>query len=174
MVIEINGEGFVIRSWRTGDANDLSVNANNKKISKNMHEEFPHPYTLEDAKKYLAERIKEPKLRTSFAIVINNEVVGGIGIRLEEGINKKTADIGYWLAEKYWGKGIITKAIKLITNYGFDNLNLKRIEARVFPWNKGSQKALEKAGYVYEATLKKSAVKEGKTQDQLVYAKIND
>lgn len=168
----LNGQGFILRSWRNSDAKDLSKNANSKNIWKNMHDEFPFPYTLEEAKKYLKERVKGLKLKTSLAIVVRGEVVGGIGFRPEKDEYRKTADVGYWISEKMWGKGIMTKALKLITKYAFKEFNLCRLEAYVFPWNKSSQRVLEKAGYKREAILKKREIKNKKIYDQILYSKV--
>ena len=159
---------FCIRTYKKKDAKSLAKQANNIKIWRNLQDRFPHPYTYTDAEWWIGEVMKESP-RTNFVIAIDEKVVGGIGFILKKDVYRKTLEIGYWLGEEYWGKGIMTKAVKLMINYGFENFEVIRIEARVFSWNKGSMRVLEKAGFKKEAILKNSFIKQGKVGDEHVY-----
>lgn len=168
----INTKRFVLRSFRKGDEKSLTENINDKDIYK-FTLRIPHPYTLKDGKRWIKDSIKlqknKKKDKVNFAIDINGGVVGGIGI---QNIENYKAEIGYWLGKKYWKKGIMTEALKIVTNYGFYKLKLKRIYAYVFPKNKASIYVLENNGYKCEGLLKKHALKDGKFMNGLVYAKV--
>jgi RimJ/RimL family protein N-acetyltransferase len=160
---------FELRPWQRSDAESLSKYANNPKIAKNLTDIFPHPYTLEDAYKFINMAISsEPT--TIFAIDVKGEAVGGIGLHQQHDIQRKNAELGYWLAEPYWGKGIITEAIKSMVSYGFKTLDINRIFARPFGSNFASQKVLEKAGFILEARLEKTLIKNNVYEDELIYA----
>jgi RimJ/RimL family protein N-acetyltransferase len=109
-----------------------------------------------------------------FAIEVNGEVVGSIGIYPQTDIHEKNAEIGYWLAEGYWGQGIMTKAIQEIVEYEFQTFDIVRIFARSFSTNLKSQRVLEKTGFELKARLKKVLFKNGVFMDELIYAKRND
>lgn len=159
---------FTLRPWTENDLESLVKYANNFNIAKNMTNKFPHPYTLESGKAFL-------KMATTgspthiFAIDINGEAVGGIGLHPQTDIHCKNAELGYWLAEPYWGKGIISKAIPQILNYGFKTFDINRIFARPFGTNIGSQKVLEKSGFKLEARFEKALFKQGEYLDELIY-----
>ena len=171
-MIIIKSKKFILRPFKRGDESSLKENINSKKIYQNTLN-IPYPYTLKDAKDWIAKNLKEMKKRKpnmiNFAIDINGEVVGGIGLNKIEG---HKAEIGYWLAEKYWGQGIMTQAVKLVTEFGFKKLKLKRIYAYVFSWNKASMKVLEKAGYKLEGILRKDVKKNNKFIDTYLFAKV--
>lgn len=160
---------FILRDWNDNDLESLVKYGNNINVAKFMSDVFPHPYTPEAGKAFI-------KMANSYsprhirAIEIEGEAAGGIGIHPQQDIYKKNAELGYWLAERYWGKGIIVKAINEIVQYGFDNFDLNRIFARPFGNNTRSQKALEKAGFVQEARLSKTIFKNGEYLDELIYS----
>ena len=168
----IKSKKFILRPFKRGDESSLKENINSKKIYQNTLN-IPYPYTLKDARDWIAKNLKEMKKRKpnmiNFAIDINGEVVGGIGLNKIEG---HKAEIGYWLAEKYWGQGVMTQAVKLVTEFGFKKLKLKRIYAYVFSWNKASMKVLEKAGYKLEGILRKDVKKNNKFIDTYLFAKV--
>lgn len=159
---------FFLRKWQAGDEPSLVENANNYHIWKNLKDIFPHPYTITDAYEWV--RIARGTSE-NFAIQVGNKAVGGIGILLKDDIYKQNAEIGYWLGEPYWGKGIMSAAIAEVTDYTFTSYNIHRIYAGVFEYNLGSMKALQKAGYEKEAVLKKSLFKEGQLYDEHIYAR---
>jgi RimJ/RimL family protein N-acetyltransferase len=134
--------GGVIRSWRAGDAVSLSRHADNRKIWLNVRDRFPHPYTLANAEWWVAQAAAaEPA--TQFAIVVDGEAVGGIGVFLQTDVERYSAEIGYWLGESFWGRGLATSAVRRFTEYAFDAYELCRIYANVFEWNQGSCRVLE-------------------------------
>lgn len=159
-----------LRPWRRGDELSLVKHANNQKIWMNVRDHFPYPYTLSDAERWIFHASASLK-DTVFAIVVNGNAVGGIGLIAKADVYKKSMEIGYWLGEEFWGQGIITEAIGAITEYGFSHFDIVRIYADVFEWNIASARALEKNGYVFEARLKKAIYKNGKIGDVLMYAK---
>jgi [ribosomal protein S5]-alanine N-acetyltransferase len=160
---------FILRDWNEKDLESLVKYGNNFNVAKNMADVFPHPYTEEAGKAFI--NIANSQVpRHIRAIEIEGEAAGGIGLHQQQDIYKKNAELGYWLAEPYWGKGIITEAIRKMVNYGFENFEIERIFARPFHTNTGSQKALEKAGFILEARLDKTIFKNGEYLDELIYA----
>lgn len=160
---------FTLRSWKPDDLDSLVKYGNNHKIAQYMMDQFPNPYTPEKGKAFidLTTKYNPPNV---LAIDIHGEAVGAIGIHLQSDIECKNAEMGYWLAEPFWGQGIMTQAIRQMVEYGFQNWNITRIFARPFGTNIGSQRALEKAGFVLEARFSKTLFKRGEYLDELVYA----
>ena len=159
----------VVRSWRLDDAPALTVQGNNWNVWINLRDAFPHPYTLADAHVFLAHAI-ERRPETFFAIEVGGGAAGGIGFVLQSDVERMSAEIGYWLGESYWGRGIATEALVALTRHAVDTHGLTRIYALPFAWNAASCRVLEKAGYVLEARLRRSAIKDGRIVDQLQYA----
>ncbi len=165
----LQGNGFLVRGWQKGDEVSLQKNADNLNVSAFLTDRFPSPYSLEAARGWVESLLDQDPL-INFAIAIKNQVVGGIGIEFREDVYRKTGLIGYWLAEELWGKGIMTEAVKLVTAYAFQNLDLIRLQAGVLSKNPSSMRVLEKAGYVKEGVLKRSVIKRGEILDEHVYA----
>jgi len=162
-----------LRKWSEADLDSLVKYANNRNIAKWLTNGFPHPYSHEDGRAYLT-LIANDNPTKVFAIEVNGEAVGSIGIFPQSDIHAKSAEMGYWLAEEYWGQGIMLKAIEEIIAYGFQTFDIVRIFARPFSTNLKSQRLLEKAGFSLEARLKKALFKNGEHMDELIYAKLND
>ena len=160
---------FELRPWKPSDLESLVKYANNWNIAKNLTDKFPYPYTESSGKIFIDYATKN-KLNHIFAIDIKGKAIGGIGIHPQEDIFSHNAEMGYWLAESYWGKGIMTKAVKEMVDYGFKTFEINRIFARPFGPNKGSQKVLEKVGFTLEARFEKTIYKYGVYLDELVYA----
>lgn len=160
---------FTLRPWTLNDLDDLVNFAHNFKIAKNMMDRFPHPYTIEDGIAFINSIVKEVP-NNILAIEIQNKASGAIGIHPQADIYRKNAELGYWLAEPFWGKGIISKAIVEMVHYGFKNFDVDRIFARPFGTNIASQNALERAGFILEARFDKTIFKNGEYLDELVYA----
>jgi RimJ/RimL family protein N-acetyltransferase len=160
---------FHLRPWRTEDLHSLVKFANNYNIAKNLTDAFPHPYTIENGKAFIemATHSSPPNI---VAIEINGEASGAIGVHPQKDIYRKNAELGYWLAEPYWGKGIMSKAITEMVDYAFNNFDMYRIYARPFGYNIASQKALEKAGFILEARIEKAFFKNEVYTDELIYA----
>src|SRR6266545_3065107 len=140
--MEIELKTCVIRPWRPGDEESLVAHANNYNVWRNMRNRFPHPYTAEDAREWI-HRTGEESPRTNFAIVVDGEAAGGIGLVLNGDIHRCSAEIGYWLGEAFWGRGVVTEAVRAMTQWAFDNFNLSRIYAGVLEWNPASMRVLE-------------------------------
>ena len=160
-----------VRSWRTSDAESLLRHANNRNIWLNLRDAFPHPYTKHDARAYIRS-VRDRVPETTFAIAVDDEAVGSIGFVLRTDVERVSAEIGYWLAEPFWGRGITSEALAALTRYAIDTHRLTRIYALPFAWNLASCRVLEKAGYVLEARLRRSAIKDGQITDQMQYAYI--
>jgi len=159
---------FTLRTFKKKDESSLAKNINSKLISKNKYN-IPHPFTIKDAKKYIHNALdKKNKKKIKIVIDINDEVAGVVGISNEG----HKACIGYWLAEKYWGQGIMSKVIKEITKHAFKVWKFSRVYAHVFPHNKASMRVLEKNGYQLEGVLRKRIEKSGKLYDSYLYAKV--
>ena len=162
-----------VRSWERRDRDAIVRHANNRNVSINLRDRFPYPYTINDARTWL-DIVVGFKPETNFAIDVAGEAVGGIGFTLQPDVGRRSAEIGYWLGEEFWGRGIATDALRAVTDYAFKKFDVCRIFAHVFEWNGASARVLEKAGYTLEGRLRKSVTKNGQTIDQLMYAVIRD
>ncbi|MBK0380310.1 GNAT family N-acetyltransferase [Mucilaginibacter segetis] len=166
--MELNGNGFKLRTWQATDALSLQKNADNRNVSAYLLDRFPSPYTLKDADDFIRLKMKESP-PTNFAIDINGEAAGVIGLDFREDVYRKTPLIGYWLSEQYWGRGIMPQAVKLITNYGFAELDIICIQAGILGGNAASMRVLEKAGYTKQGILKNSVIKHTVVMDEHIY-----
>jgi RimJ/RimL family protein N-acetyltransferase len=167
--MRIEASKFCIRTWLNGDAASLQKHANNVNISKYLFDRFPYPYQLSDAEKFISSKLEQDPV-VNFAIEINGEVAGGIGLELRQDVYRKTPLLGYWLSEEYWGEGIMPEAVKLVTDYAFDTLGMICIIANTFGNNPKSMKVLEKAGVVRQGIIKQCAIKYGEVLDEHVFA----
>ena len=162
-----------LRSYRSDDAPALAKYANNRNVSRNLRDRFPYPYRIEDAEAFIR-LASEQDPETIFAIASHTEVIGGIGLELYDDVHRRSAQVGYWLGEPFWGRGIATLALRAVTDYAFTQFDLARLYAYVYEWNPASARVLEKAGYEYEGRLRKSITKDGQTIDQLLYAMVRE
>jgi ribosomal-protein-alanine N-acetyltransferase len=160
-----------VRSWRPGDAAALATHANNRNIWLNVRDRFPHPYTGRDARTFLRSVLAE-RPETNFAIEVAGAAVGGIAFRIQTDVERVSAELGYWLGETYWGRGIATAAVRAVTEHALGTHALHRVFALPFAHNRASARVLEKAGFTLEGVLRSSAIKEGRVLDQLLYARI--
>jgi len=160
---------FTLRPFRDSDLASLVKYANNYNIARFLTNQFPHPYTEEDGRKFISSVAKNDPANV-FAIEVNGEAAGAIGIFPQTDIHEKNAETGYWLAEPFWGNGIITRAIEQTVEYGFKTFDITRIFARPFSTNLASHRVLEKAGFVCEARLKDALYKNGSYMDELIYS----
>jgi [ribosomal protein S5]-alanine N-acetyltransferase len=160
---------FSLRAWHKDDVKSLAKYANNLNIAKNMTDGFPFPYTEETAKNFI-KMTQQFKPNRFFAIVVNKEAIGGIGIHPQTDIQRKNAELGYWLAEEFWGNGIIYRAILEINKYAFENFDINRIFARPFATNLASQKVLQKAGFKFECKFEKTLIKNDELIDEMFFS----
>lgn len=171
--MSIDCELCIVRSWQQGDELTLLQHANNKDIWLNVRDRFPYPYTQADAQRWI-EFVVGALPETSFAITIEGEAVGAIGLVLHEDIERCSAEVGYWLGQQYWGRGVLTVALKAFSRYAFSEFELTRLYAVPFLRNSASIKVLEKAGYQCEGIMRRSAIKDGQILDQALYACVID
>ncbi len=160
-----------IRPWRKSDLEALLLYANNPKIAANLRDQFPHPYTRRDALEYL-NFVRAMDVPMSFAIEFGGEPIGGIGYKLGTDIARQSAEMGYWLGEPFWGRGLTTRAVSASSDWAFDHYKIVRIFAMVFAHNLASMRVLEKCGFQQEGVLRRSAIKNGVLLDQVMYAKV--
>jgi ribosomal-protein-alanine N-acetyltransferase len=165
----IDFPGVRIRPWQVDDAASLARHADNRKIWLNVRDHFPYPYTVAHAQAWI-EMVSPVEPVTQFAIEVDGEAAGGVGITPQQDVDRFSAEIGYWLGEAHWGRGIMTAAVRAMTEHAFSSFQLHRIYAAVFEWNPASCRVLEKAGYLFEGRLRRAAVKDGKLMDQFLYA----
>jgi RimJ/RimL family protein N-acetyltransferase len=160
-----------VRSWRKADLDALLRHANNPKIAANLRDQFPHPYTRRDAIDYL-NFVRDQRPERSFALQHGDEAVGALGFQIGVDISRVSAEIGYWVGESFWGRGLATRAVGAITDWAFSEYRLTRVFAMVFAYNAPSIRVLEKAGFQKEGILRRSAMKNGVVLDQVMYAKV--
>ena len=170
--MQLNGNNITLRAFKQQDAETLATLLNNSRVVANLRDYIPFPYTPKDAMDFI-HLCQEENPRQNFAIEHNKLFVGSIGLVKQVDVYRKSAEIGYWIGEPYWGKGIATEAAKLITAYGFEQLELLKIFSAVFDLNKASQRVLEKAGYKLEAIIEKAIYKNHKLGEECRYGCIN-
>jgi len=161
-------QDFQLRPWTLDDLGSLVHHANNWNIAKNLTDAFPHPYTEESGRAFIAMATKDDLTRI-FAIEVDGQAVGGIGLHPQSDIHRMNAEMGYWLAEPYWGRQIMRRAIRQMVEYGFKHFDIDRIFARPFGTNIASQRVLESAGFHFEAHFTKTLYKSGEFLDELFY-----
>ena len=162
-----------VRSFREADAAELARHANNRKVWLQLRDQFPHPYTIDDARNFITlARGGDPE--TMFAITVSDVAVGGIGAKLRDDVERCSAEVGYWLGEPYWGRGITTRALAAFTRFALTAYDLERLYAVPFASNPASCRVLQKAGYRLEGRMRRSAIKDGKVQDQFLYAILRE
>lgn len=170
--MELISGNLILRTLRLSDAPRLVELANNEKIARNLRDGFPNPYTLSDAEFFL-QKYKDLDPPTVFAIEYQGEHAGNISLIKGNDVYRKSAEVGYFLGEEYWGKGIATRALALICDYGFENLDIVRIHTGVYEHNLASQRVLEKCGFVKEGVFKMAIYKREEFLDEVRFAKIN-
>jgi RimJ/RimL family protein N-acetyltransferase len=171
--IRIQLSTCLLREWRRGDEPSLVRHANNPSVWRNVRDSFPHPYTQSDARSWVRLATGEG-LNMVFAIDVDGFAVGAIGVRPGEDVNRFSAEIGYWVGEEYWNRGIATEAVQAVTRYAFDALGMIRVYAHVFEWNTASMRVLEKAGFEREGVMRHAAMKDRQLIDQVMFAKVRE
>lgn len=160
-----------IRKWKTEDAKALAKALSNKNVLKNLRDRLPYPYTEKDAADYINAMLEsDPDSTFAYAVEIDGKLAGSIGAFRQGNIHFRTAELGYYLGEEYWRKGIMTQAVSLLCKKIFDETDILRIYAEPFAYNTGSRRVLEKAGFQFEGIMKNNAVKNGQVLDMALYA----
>lgn len=166
-------DAFSLRPFRSSDAPSFSKHANNRNVSKNLRDAFPFPYRLEDAHGFIEKFSAEQPRGLVRCIEVEGEAVGGIGVHPLDDVYRRSAELGYWLGEPFWGRGIATAAVRAISEAAFvKDRELVRIQASVFGWNPSSARVLEKAGFAREGVLRQSVFKDGVLADSYLYARV--
>jgi len=164
---------FELREWRLTDAASLAENANNINIWNNLKDAFPYPYSEKDGKEFIEMALSQPKPATLLAITVDGKAIGSIGIFLRTDVERISAEMGYFIGENYWNRGIMTEAVKQMATYAFTHFpQLHKIYATPFDFNTASHTVLQKAGFEREAILKQAAIKNGKIVDYHYYCII--
>ena len=164
---------YKLLPWATNFLDDLVKHANNINVAKYLTDQFPHPYTQEAGQNFINMSSSHDPVQI-MAIVVEGHAVGGIGLHAQKDIYRKNMELGYWLSEDYWGKGIMTNAVKEMIQYGFKNFDITRIYASPYGTNISSQKVLEKAGFNLEVRIFQNLIKNGKMEDELIYSVRRD
>jgi RimJ/RimL family protein N-acetyltransferase len=172
--IIIGKDGDVIlRELMDSDLEKLTIYADNEKVSINLRDGFPKPYTIDSAKSF-KKMVDSQSPKTFFAIEYQNDYAGNISLSLGTDVYRKSAEIGYFIGEPFWNKGIVTKAVNLISEWGFSQLDIVRIYTGVFEYNHASQRVLEKCGFVKEAVFRQAICKNDKIYNEIRFAKIRN
>ena len=158
-------ENILLKELELSDTEKFAKLANNKKIWQNMRDVFPYPYSIDNAIDFIS-RTNESESSFVFGVFYNKELAGAIGLHRLDDINRFTVELGYWLGEPYWNKGIASKAVKKIIEFGFKNLDINRIFASTLETNIASQKVLLKNNFIFEGISRKSAYKDGVFLDE--------
>ena len=170
-MMQISTPHAVLRDWNERDIPSLVRYADNPRIAAMMRDAFPSPYTEEDACRFIAMAVA-PSENLFLAIDVDGEAAGGIGIHPLSDVHRKTAEIGYWLAEPYWGRGIVSDAVGALVQKAFASYDIIRIEAGIFSGNRASMRVLEKKGFVREAVHHNAITKNGVVMDEVVYVRF--
>jgi RimJ/RimL family protein N-acetyltransferase len=160
-----------VRPFAAADAAALVKYANNRAVWLTLRDRFPHPYTGDDASAFLRLATSQQP-PTDLAIATDDEAIGGIGLQRQNDVHRLTAEIGYWLGEPFWGRGIATRAVRAVSEWAFATMPIERLYACVFATNPASARVLDKAGYQLEGRLRRAVVKDGRVLDQLLYAAV--
>ena len=166
---------FILREWRQSDAADVVRYADNEKIARNLRDVFPHPYTLADAENFINSCLEADETCQLFrAITVDGHAVGSVGLLLGRDVYQKNAELGYWLAEDFWGRGIMTQTVRQICREGFSRWDIQRIYAEPFAYNIASRRVLEKAGFTLEGIMRQGVFKRGQVCDSCMYALLRE
>lgn len=168
----IEGRGFRLRRFSANDVSSLAFHANNASIAERLQDRFPHPYTEADARQFI-EYALNAEMETVFAIEVDGEAAGAVGIIFQQDVYSQSGELGYWLGEEYWGRGIVSEAVKAMARHAFSDLGLRRVYARIFSNNIASRRVLEKAGFQFEGMARQAVVKNDKVLDVFHYAILN-
>ncbi len=164
-----------LRKWRLEDAGALASMLSDKRVQDNLRDGLPYPYSEQDGRDYITAMLSADENSTfAFAIIYEGKVIGSIGAFRQSNIHRRTAELGYYIGADYWGKGIMTEAVKQLCGYIFENTDIIRIFAEPFAYNKGSCRVLEKAGFEFEGVMRSNAVKNGRVIDMRLYGLVKE
>ena len=168
----LRGDGFVLRPWRVDDLEALVRHANDEQVSRGVSDRFPSPYAVEDGEQFLAGKVVDFR-DPVFAIEIDGEACGGIGARPGHGERARTAEFGYWLGRRHWGRGTMTRVVAAYAPWVMRELRLHRLYATVLAFNVGSAQVLRRNGFMEEGVLRAAVFKRGVLHDLRMFAKVH-
>ncbi len=161
-----------LREWKKKDILPLTLLANNKLVSDSLRDRFPFPYTSKDAEIWIRLNKKIEPAR-NFAIQVDHLLAGGCSVMLKDDIYRCSAEIGYWLGQPFWGKGIATEAVRLLLKkIDAQYPSIVRLYAEVFEFNEGSMRVLQKNGFHLESIRKRAVIKNNRILDDHVWVKL--
>lgn len=169
----LHTQRLLLRPWQPRDIDVLPEIANDRRIWRNVRDGFPHPYDRTSAEAWVT-NCEKGAMPHTFAIEFDGKAAGGIGVHPFDDVYRKSGEIGYWLGVNHWGKGFATEAVRAIVRYGFDVVELERIQAGVYAWNEASARVLVKAGFELEGRLRRHAFKDGQFVDELIYGRLRN
>jgi RimJ/RimL family protein N-acetyltransferase len=164
----------LLRPWQSGDEEGLQGQADNRKIWRNLRDSYPQPYTNEDAWNWVSRNMYPPYDQRELAIVVDGAVAGGMSFHPREEEFRYCLEFGYWLGEDYWGRGIMTEAVRLGVAYAFNTFDIHRIQAWAYAWNPASRRVLEKAGFTLEGCARKEVFKDGAFVDRWLFGLLRE
>lgn len=170
--MKIDCGNCTLRRWQYFDAERLANILNNPKVHSNLRDIIPNPYTKQDGLEWI--KLNQVKSPQNLVIAHNNELIGAIGLKMKEDVYRISAEIGYYLDEGFWGKGIMTSAVNGMIGYAFSTFDVNRIYAGIFSWNPASIRVLEKCGFTLEGTMRQSIIKKGQILDEHIYSILKD
>jgi RimJ/RimL family protein N-acetyltransferase len=171
--MKLRFDKYCIRDFLPEDVKSLVKYANNYEVSRFLRDAFPHPYTKDDAERWI-NFVSQERFNLAFAIADEKELIGGIGAMPNQDVNRFTSEIGYWLAKPFWNKGIVTKAVRTFCNYLFTNYNFNHLTASIYEGNDASIKVIQKVGFVLEGVMRKNVFKENRFLDQYIYGLLKE
>ena len=170
--MRVQGAGFVLRPFQDGDQDAMVRHGDDVAVWRNLTSRFPHPYTREAADNWIRIANANPADACNLAIVVDGEAVGAVGFERGSDLHVRTAEIGYWLGQRFWGRGLASAALRLATDIAFTQYDFVRLQAGILDWNAASCRVAEKAGYTLEARLRCHVLKDGRICDELIYVRL--
>ena len=172
---ELRTRRLLLRPWSARDEDALVRYANNRNIARTLRDAFPHPYTRDDARQWLEARAADDGPTLDFAIELDGEAVGSVGLKTRSDILRRSLEVGYWLAEPLWGRGLVPEAVSAVVDYAFATFHeIEVVQAHHIASNPSSGRVLEKCGFRLDGRLRRAAIKEGVVEDLLVYSRTRD
>lgn len=166
---------FRLREWKAEDAESIALAADNPHIARNLRNVFPNPYPLEAAVWYIQDCMtNRDRKQINYAIEVDGQAAGSISITVKDDVYEKSAELGYWLAQEHWRKGIMSRAVRMICKEAFETFDIVRIFAEPFADNAGSRGVLEKAGFTYEGTMRSGVYKNGEIRSYCMYSVLRE
>lgn len=170
--LELPGLPARLRPWRLTDAEALARHANDADIARYLRDIFPHPYGIADAQHYLSLVTDPASAELTLAFEVEGEAAGSISLLFQSDVSRRSAEVGYWLTRRFWGRGLATAAVRALSDYGLAHFDLVRLYATVYAPNLASARVLEKAGYTLEGRLRQAVTKHQQVLDALLYARV--